>query len=165
MTERYVSWHTKYLFITEFRFDAIWVLSWVTKILIHGPWYSHGLYVFPGRRFSTPGIWRSVTVARHVIRGENGAAFPVKCDCKYWTNELKLSWPRKACSFHQADSWYFANILASGLTAEYYGLLRNVVPTRSNSMLRFPRWSDVLLNCIVRSQCSVMNHPQYVFVR
>jgi len=135
MTERYVSWLTKYLFITEFCFDAIWVLSWVTKILIHGPCL-HGMYLFPGRRFPTPAIWRSVTVARHVTRGKIGAVFSLKCDCKYWTNELKLSWPRKAYSFQQADSWYFANILALKPSAEYYGLLRSVVPTRSNSTLR-----------------------------
>ena len=116
MTERYVSWLTKYLFITEFRFDAIWILSWVTKILIHGP-CSHGLYLLPGRRFSTPAIWRSATVARHVTRGgEKDAVLPLKCDCKYWTNELKLSWPRKAYSFQQADSWHFANILALKLS-------------------------------------------------
>jgi len=65
---------------------------------------------------------------------EKGAVLILKCDSKYWTNELKSSWPRKAYSFHQADSWYFANILALELTAEYYVLLRSVTLTRSNSL-------------------------------
>jgi len=132
MSERYVSWLITCLFITEFRFDAIWVLSWMTKILIHGSCL-HGLHFFPGRRFPTPAIWRSVIVSRHVT-GEKGAVLPLKCDCKYWTNELKLSRPRKAYSFHQADSWYFANILVLELTFEYCALLMSVVLTRSNSL-------------------------------
>jgi len=34
---------------------------------VHGPCL-HGLYLFPTRRFPTPAIWPSVTVARHVTR-------------------------------------------------------------------------------------------------
>ena len=130
MSERYVSWLTKYLFITKFRFVAIWVLSWVTKKPC-----LHGLYLFRTRRFPTPAIWRSVTVVWHVAREEGGAVLPLKCDCKYWTNELKLSWPRKAYWFHQGDSWYFANILGLELTAEYYVLLKSIMLIRSNSIL------------------------------
>jgi len=105
MNERYIFWLTKYLFITECRFDAIWVLSWVTKIQIRTILNVYAVCA------PTPATWRSATVARCVTREENGAFFPLKSDCKYWTNELKLSWPRKAnYSFHQADSWCFANI-------------------------------------------------------
>jgi len=57
MSERYILWLAKYLFITEFRFDAIGVLSSVTKIKI---WAILNVYAVC---IPTLATWRPVTVA------------------------------------------------------------------------------------------------------
>ena len=85
----WIEWHfysylsrAKYLFITEFRYDAIWVLSWVTNIKIR--------VILNVYAVCTPSLphGNQPLLHRRVTRGEKGA-FPLS---NVTANIESMSW-------------------------------------------------------------------------